>query len=232
MADRPWPPALRFSEVMLELRNQTRSGGQSFSGIEPIVVSPTGRWIGAMTVPIADRRHGRPEHQDAVLAWRWMKSGGRAATILVPAGDGRGPAHRLKLVPCRSRGVPHSDGSYFSDGSGYGQSYTGATLAEPAAMNATQIRINLPAGLEFLPGMRFSMLGGRLHEISDIVAWDGGTLWTVRIGPWTTAAWPAGTDLEFDRPVCRMRLASDDTGALSLSLNRFATPTIEFVEAL
>lgn len=230
MADRPWPPALRFSEVMLEPRSLTRSSGQSVSGSEQITVSPTARWVGTMTVPIADRRHGRPEHQDAVLAWRWMKAGGRASVILVPAKDGRGPAHRAGLVPC-SYVVPHSDGATFSDGSGYGQSFTGASLAEDVAMNATQIRIGLPAGLELLPGMRFSMPGGRLHEITDFVD-RAGTVWTVKIGPWTVAAWPAGTQLEFDQPVCRMRLASDETGALSLSLNRFATPTIEFVEAL
>lgn len=231
MADRPWPPALRFSEVLLEPRNLTRSGGQTLSGDEQIVVSPAARWAGTMTVPIADRRHGRPEHRDAVLAWRWMKSGGRAAAILVPAKDGRGPAQRAGIVPCGGS-ITHSDGSTFSDGSGYGQSYSGAYLLAPVVMNATQMRINLGLGLQLLPGMRFSMPGGRLHEIVDIVAWDGGTIWTVIVGPWTAADWPAGTPLEFERPVCRMRLASDEAGALSLSLNRFATPTIEFVEAL
>lgn len=230
MADRPWPPALRFSEVMLELRGLTRTGGQTFSGIEQVVGSPAARWVGTMTVPIADRRYGRPEHQDAVLAWRWMKAGGRASTILVPAKDGRGPAHRARIVPC-GYAVSHDDGAMFSDGSGFGQTFTGATLAEAASMNATQIRINLPAGLELLPGMRFSMPGGRLHEIVDLID-QAGTIWTVQAGPWTWAAWPAGTPLEFDQPLCRMRLASDEAGSLSLSLNRFSTPTIEFVEAL
>lgn len=231
MADRPWPPALRFSEVMLELRSLTRSGGQSISGSEQVVASPAARWVGTMTVPIADRRYGPKELQDAVLAWRWLKAGGRASVILVPAKDGRGPAHRAGIVYRGARGVPHSDGATFSDGAGYGQNYSGATLAEAVAMNATQIRINLPASLKLLPGMRFSLPGGRLHEIADLVD-RVGTIWTVKIGPWTVAAWPAGTALEFERPVCRMRMASDETGALSLSLNRFATPTIEFVEAL
>ena len=45
------------------------------------------------------------------------------------------------------------------------------------------------------------------------------------------ADYVAGTLLEFDRPICRMRPATDDTGALSLRMNRFATPSIEFVEA-
>jgi hypothetical protein len=133
-------------------------------------------------------------------------------------------------VPC-SYGVPHSDEGPFSDEALYGQGYSGASLAEPAAMNATQVRISLGLGLKILPGMRFSMSGGRLHEITDLIDWDGGNLWTVQIGPWTVADWPSGAALEFDRPVCRMRLAADDTGSLNLSLNRFATPTVEFVEA-
>lgn len=230
MADRPWPPALRFSEVMLEPRGASRSGGPSLSGQEQVVVSPAARWVGTMTVPIADRRYGPQNQQDAVLAWRWMKAGGRAAVILVPASDGRGPAHRAGIVPSGGS-IPFSDGARFSDGSGFSQGYSGATLADAVAMNATQIRISLGTGLRLLPGMRFSMPGGRLHEISDLVDWDGANLWTVRIGPWTVADWPAGTDLEFDKPVCRMRLASDESGSLNLSLNRFATPTIEFVEA-
>lgn len=231
MADRLWPPALRFSEVMLELRGLSRSGGQSLYGQEQIVASPAARWVGSMTVPVADRSYGPKDRQDAVLAWRHMKSGGRASVILVPASDGRGPAHRGRAVPC-SYTVPHSDKSTFSDGSGYSQSFTAGVLAAPAAMNATELLITIGNNLRLLPGMRFSMPGGRLHEISDIIAWDGGVTWAIRISPWTTAAWPAGTALDFDRPVCRMRLASDDTGSLSLSLNRFATPTIEFVEAL
>ncbi|KQT08533.1 hypothetical protein ASG40_11685 [Methylobacterium sp. Leaf399] len=159
-----------------------------------------------------------------------MKAGGRAAVILVPACDGRGPSNRAGLV-APGNGIPHSDGTLHSDGTGYAQSYSGATLTDAVPMNATQIRISLAVGLRLLPGMRFSMSGGRLHEIADLVAWDGAGIWTVRIGPWTAAAWPAGTALEFEKPVCRMRLASDESGALSLSLNRFATPTIEFVEA-
>lgn len=230
MADRPWPPALRWTEAAFQIVNTTRSGGQSFQGQEQVIASPAGRWKASLIIPIADRRHGRQDRQDAVLAFRWVTSGGRAAIILVPARDGRGPAHRAGIVPC-GYGVPHSDGATFSDGAGYGQSFSGATLAAAAALNATEIQISLPAGLSLLPGMRFSMPDGRLHEIGDVLAWDGGTLWTIRIGPWLRAAYGAGTPLEFDRPVCRMRLASDEAGALSLSLNRFGTPTIEFVEA-
>ncbi|KMO34705.1 hypothetical protein [Methylobacterium aquaticum] len=230
MADRPWPPSLRFASILFEPVSTSRSGGQSFTGAEQVIVSPTARWKASVTIPIADRRYGPIERQNMVLAYRWVKAGGRASVIIVPHQDGRGPAHQAGIVPC-SGAVPHSDGATFSDGSGYAQSFTGATLAAPAALNATQISLNVPAGLAPLPGMRFSTPDNRLHQIDDLLGFDGGSTWTVRIGPWLRAVYPVGTVMDFDNPRCRMRLASDDTGQLSLSLNKFGTPSIEFNEA-
>ncbi|WP_420604470.1 hypothetical protein [Methylobacterium sp.] len=215
---------------MFQIVGQTRSGGQSIEGQEPIVVSPSGRWKAAVTIPITDRRYGPQERQDAVLAFRWLVNGGRAATILVPHRDGRGPAHRARIIPCGGS-VPHSDGTPHSDGAGYGQEFTGAVLDGVAAMNATQITLSLSAGLVILPGMRFSMPDGRMHEVADVVAFNGATLWTIIIGPWLRADYPAGTRLNFDRTVCLMRLATDESTALSLLQNKFSTPSLEFVEA-
>lgn len=227
MADRAWPPALRFSEAVFQIVGASRSGGQSIAGQEQVIVSPTGRWRASVTIPIADRRHG--EDRDQVLAYRALVAGGRATTILVPVRDGRGPAHRAGIVPCNGL-VRYGDGATFSDGSGFAQVYSSAVLAADATLNATQVAVTLGAGLQLLPGMRFSLPDGRLHEVGDITAFDG-TVWAVTLAPWLRAAYPAGTALEFERAVCRMRPATDETGALSLRLNRLAAPTIEFVEA-
>lgn len=40
-------------------------------------------------------------------------------------------------------GISHSDGSYFSDGSGYSQATVFGTFAEAAALNAGQIKVNI-----------------------------------------------------------------------------------------
>ncbi|MBD8902790.1 hypothetical protein [Methylobacterium bullatum] len=215
---------------MFQILGSSRSGGQTISGQEQVVISPAGRWKATVTIPITDRRYGPLERQDAVLAFRWIVSGGRAATIMVPHRDGRGPAHRARIVPCGGS-VPHSDGTPHSDDTEYAQEFTGAVLNAVAAMNATQITVTLATGLRMLPGMRFSLPDGRMHEIADIVGFNGANLWTVIIGPWLRADYPAGTPLNFDRAVCRMRLATDEGAALSLSLNRFGTPSLEFVEA-
>lgn len=230
MADRPWPPGLRFSSAAFEPVNTSRSGGQSFSGAEQVLVSPTARWKASVTIPIADRRYGPIERQNLVLAYRSMKAGGRASVIVVPCQEGRGPAHQAGIVPCAG-GVPHSDDSFFSDGTGYQQGYSSAALAADAALNATQIAVRLGSGLIPLSGMRFSTPDNRLHEIVEVVGWDGGTIWTLTIGPWLRSAYSAGTELDFDNPRCRMRVASDETGQLSLSMNKTGSPNIEFVEA-
>ena len=230
MADRSWPPGLIFSDLAFWIAAPTRTGGQSLDGSEQVVVSPSARWKASGTIPIADRRHGPVERQNAVLAYRSLVRGGRAATIIVPCREGRGPAHQAGIVPCRS-GAPFSDDATFSDDSRFAQTFTGAALAEAAVLNAVRIAITLPAGLSPLPGMRFSTPDHRLHEVDDILSFDGATRWVVTVAPWLRAAYPAGTALDFDAPRCRMRLASDETGQLSLSLNRFARPSIEFVEA-
>jgi hypothetical protein len=216
---------------MFEPVGTSRSGGQSFTGAEQILVSPTARWRASVTIPIADRRHGPAERQNLVLAYRSMRAGGRASVIIVPCQDGRGPAHRAGIVPCGIAGVPHSDGAPFSDGTGHHQAYTGAVLAADAPLNATQIALTIPAGLTPLPGMRFSPPDNRLHQIDDVLGLESGATWIVRIGPWLRAAYPAGTIMDFDFPRCRMRMASDDTGQLNLSMNKFGSPSIEFDEA-
>ena len=129
------------------------------------------------------------------------------------------------------RGERHADHAPFADGSGYGQVFTGARLLGDVATNATRMQLGVPVGFELLRGMRFSMPDGRLHEIDDILGNDGTGAWTIGFAPWLRADYPAGAAVEFDRPVCRMRLAADDGATLSLRLNRFATPTIAFVEA-
>ncbi|MNL55779.1 hypothetical protein D3C87_1792130 [compost metagenome] len=42
----------------------------------------------------------------------------------------------------------------------------------------------------------------------------------------------AGTELNFTRPVCRMRLATDDAMQIDLDLNRRGFPSLDFVEDL
>lgn len=224
MADIVIPPQLGVASVEWTPRHTSRSGGVSLTGAEQVVQSPAWRWSATLGFQVSPM-----DGNQSALIYRSLIRRGRAATVLVPEVDTRGPAQYAGLV-IPDRGVRHADGASFSDGSGYAQSFTGAKLAGNAALNATQILIGLGVGFVLLPGMRFSTPDYRMHEIDEILGVDG-TTWTVRIAPWLRASYPADTPLNFDRPTCRMRLASDDTGALTITNRALSTPSIAFVEA-
>lgn len=218
-------PYLGVQSIGWMLRSTSRSGGVSLSAQEQVIVAPNGRWSATVVFNVFSGIE-----DPAALAYRSLIRRGRGAIVIVPETDTRGPLQWAGIEIPR-RGVLHSDGSSFSDGAGYGQNYTGATLAAAATMNATLIQIRLGGGLILIPGMRFSTPDDRMHEIDDVVAQDG-DIWTVRVLPWLRADYDAGTALNFDAPRCRMRLASDDTGGISISQRSLSTPTIDFSEAI
>lgn len=225
MADLIIPPILRARSVSWMLRNTTRGGGASTTGQEQVVASPTGRWTANVTFNVFSG-----DEDQAVLAYRALIRRGRAAVFAVPQYDDRGPAAYAGLgLP--AAGVSHSDESLFADGVGYAQGLASAALVDGVALNATEMRISLATGLLLVDGMRLGFPDNRLHEIDEVLAWDGGNVWTVRVAPWTRAAYSSGTEINFDNPLCRMRLATDDTGMLNVSSRSLSNPTIEFVEA-
>ncbi|KMO15767.1 hypothetical protein [Methylobacterium indicum] len=225
MADLIIPPVLEARSVAWMLRNTSRGGGASTTGQEQVVASPTGRWTASVTFNVFSGGEDA-----AVLAYRSLIRRGRSAVFAVPQYDDRGPGSYAGLSLPR-QGVPHSDDSPFADGFGYSQRLASASFAGPVALNATQMQIVIGTGLILTEGMRFSTPDHRLYEIDEVLGWDGGNHWAVSIAPWTRAAYATGTELNFDTPLCRMRLATDDTGMLSVSTRSLSNPTIEFVEA-
>jgi hypothetical protein len=78
-------------------------------------------------------------------------------------------------------------------------------------------------------GMHFSV-ADRLYRITRV---DGeSSLFDCQIWPSVREAFPAGMTLEFRRPLCRVRLASDDGMSLELDQHKRAEATVEFVEAI
>ncbi len=147
----------------------------------------------------------------------------------MPETDTRGPLQWAGLVP-PARGVRHADDTSFDDGTGYDQRFAGASLSAGAAVNATTLQIRLGSGLILIEGMRFSTPDDRMHEIDEVVS-RSGDVWTVRILPWLRAAYPADTALNFEAPRCRMRLATEETGALTIAQRALSNPTLDLTEA-
>lgn len=227
MADPLWLPSFsKFVSIQWSIENVSRSGGMSLLGSEQVVSSPSGRWKAALTLSVSAQAWNSPGE---VLLLRGLlaKLRGRARTIAVPYVDFRTPAHLAGIFIER---VPHSDGSGISDGSAYSQASVPVTLAASVAMNATLVTLLFPAGIQPLPGQCFTLPDGRMHQVADLIAFDGAA-WMVEISPWLRADYAAGAAADFDKPNCPMRLAKDDSGALTITRDIFATPSIEFVEA-
>lgn len=105
-----------------------------------------------------------------------------------------------------------------------------ATANASAAVGATSMSINVTSGGALKKGMHFSPVG-RLHRITKINS-TVGSVYGVNVWPKLREAVASGTALEFRRPTCRVRLASDDGMALRLELLRFGDPSVTFEEAL
>jgi hypothetical protein len=220
------PRSLGIASIGWQLANVSRGGGVTLSGQEQVVLSPAARWTASVTFNVFSGRESV-----AALVYRSIVRRGRAGSVLVPETDTRGPGQQAGLV-LKKRGIPHSDGTTFSDGTGYKSTLSVATLVGSGRLNATTLTIALSAPLTLSPGMRFSTPDYRLHEIDQVIGRDGAGNWQVSVLPWLRADYPAGTRLEFDEPCCRMRPATDQTGQLIIKQRSLSNPAVEFTEAV
>lgn len=231
MAPLNWPAVLvPSSEVWNPNAGASRGGGRSISNQEQVVAGPSGYVTASLTVSCNTKAK--------VLAMRGLLAAldGRAGTVLVgPVEVSRAPWF---VDPLTGGLVGPGQGArdaardpLFSE-----NPETSAVLdyrlATPATLNATTITVQRYHGGPILVG-QFLSIGNRLHVVADLPSGDGGIPGPVRVSvrPWLRADYSAGTAVEFGRPVCPMRLASDDTGAMQLDLSRFGTVTLDLVEA-
>lgn len=137
---------------------------------------------------------------------------------------------RHAIVAGYANGVPHSDGAFFDDLTGYAQSISTGTVTAAAAAGATSITVTMATGLRPDPGQFFSD-GDRLYKIktSTLVS---GTTYTLTFTPRLRQAIPADAEVSFDRLFCLMRIADDGALRTDLASLRYGELALEFVEAL
>lgn len=146
--------------------------------------------------------------RENIRRWRALEAQleGRGRTLVVPIYDG-------KRAPW-----PGSPG---------GTIEAETVTAVPAG--ATGLQILMTNIGDVSAGMHFSV-GHRLYRIKRV---DGDSaVLDVTIWPPVRFAIPAGTSLEFRRPLCMVRLADDRGMSLDLDGHKRAEPTVEFVEAI
>lgn len=177
---------------------------------------------------------GRQRQRVATLLWRAVRQvcDGGVNAIVVPRNDALMRPWPAGMAQGADP-IPHSDGSLFSDGSGYYQSIIDVVADTAADLRATSLDIKIIHCGELLGGESFSIphetMGWRLYEIATVV-YEDATHATITFMPPLREAVLAGVELEFDRPRCVMRLASPSSMNLSVAPWTFNSASVDFVE--
>lgn len=197
--------------------------------------------------------HGDDERHEYVNMLGARLNGGYRFINVPIVNDGIGP---FPMINGRRRpiikGIPHSDGSFFSDDSGYSQATVWAKLRSAAALNAGQLRIRIYGAARDLRWSDWFSIyhdqngdkskGWRAYRYweSDKTAEgtetvDGVSLaykdYTLAIAPPLREATAANTRIEFARPTCVMKFVEGFTVPFEYESWYQARPTLRFTEA-
>lgn len=216
-----WPCEILVPrDVSFDIAPRSLAGPASVSGATQVVSSDAGIWKATYASIVVNNR-------SAVLAHRAISAilEGRLGSILVPLCRGYQPVPAGAVAAGLYDQVPHGDDALFDDDTGYVGEVIDVVAAADVALRATAMAVTVNYAGDIQPGQHFS-LGERLYRIRTYDQETG----AMTFRPPLREAVLAGDRLEFDDPVCRMRLASDDGMDLQLSLRRFGTPTVQFIE--
>lgn len=209
---------------------------------------------GDVAVTLANCYIQAPE-EHRVINWlaAMLNTGSRFINVPVLT-DWTGPFPTLDRFPAPFvTGIPHSDGSMFSDGSGYSQATVWGKVTENAALHAGLIRMRVYGADRRLDWSEWFSIyhnqngdqsrGWRAYRFWEIYAEhdDGVEViegedvayqeYTLAITPALREATVSGTRVEFARPRFAAKFPVGFTLKWEVSGFWRANPTIEFVEA-
>lgn len=224
MATILWPRSvLKPKRDPFNIAPRTLAGPSSVSGVTQVSASDAGIWKATFADIIIKRGTA------SILAFRAIANllEGRMHPILVPRCCAYQPFDPdWKDLLNR---VPHSDTSPFSDGGLYRSRAIDIRLTSNIPLRGTTANIAIITAGQIQPGQDFSV-GERMYRIRT-VQMTGENTATITFRPPAREAVSAGTEMEFDRPVCRMRLATDAEMDLDLDLiAQWSFPTVNFIE--
>ncbi|RWP19266.1 MAG: hypothetical protein EOR00_09160 [Mesorhizobium sp.] len=219
-----WPiHRLRARDVAFDISPRSLAGPSSVSGYTQVTASDAGLWRATLGGIIVKSRA-------EVLAFRAIANllEGRLGNILIPLCRAYQPVPDGAVEAGLYEDVPHSDDALFDDDTGYVGTVIDVVAAAPAAVRAVSMTVTVNYAGDIEPGQHFSLGSGRLYRVRTFDA-DTGAM-TFR--PPLREAVAAGDAMNFDDPVLLCRLAEDSGMNLELSLRRFGSPTVSFIEAL
>lgn len=211
--------AVQFWPVGMSIEPQ-----ESISGTETIVPTMRGRWMA--TCSFAIRREAAQLQWQAFLA----QMEGMVGTTLVPARYRWRPRDRdgHHLAFCD---VANLRGAQTWDHFGFASTDVDRVVVAAAApLRATEIDVTLNDTTGLRPGQFFS-IGERLHRVQAYWQPAPGAH-RLMFQPPLRAAVAAGTRVEIEKPVCKMRFTTESEGVFDQSLDVLPVVQVNFQEAI
>jgi len=195
---------------------------------------------GIVTANYEDCKIKDPEHYEYVN-WLGARLNGGFRFINVPIiTDWFGPFPKIGRLPTPIvSGIPHSDGSYFDDGSGYSQATVYGEITEAAPLNAGIIKMRVyglsrPLRWSDWFSIYHPMKGWRAYrywEVLDRTDGSGFADYTLALAPPLREAVTVGTRVEFARPRFVAKFKADFTLPSVVEAFFVTEQAIQFVEA-
>lgn len=206
------------------LEGMSLEPARSVSGVETVTPTMRGRWMATCNIVM--------KGEAATLEWQAFlaQMEGRVGTTLVPVHSRHRPKDRDgHFTPfCDTAGL--ADGQLWEHFGFEVAPIPRMTVSASAPLRATQIDVTIIDTTGIRPGQFFS-IGERLYRVQ--AHWQpSATVTRLMFQPPLRAAVTAGTAVEIDRPVCRMRFASEGEGVFDQSLAVLPGAAVNFMEAI
>lgn len=221
-----WPlNTLYPTEISLELMWNTRGGGAGLNGIEQIVSPLSALWSMSITLNVGT--------EEWLRGYRALKAEmkGRFGWIRFPLFD----PHRVRRADAGwddSAPIPFSDGTFFSDGSGFASPDITTTVAVAGEIGDEEVAFVVDPTLNDALGTgHYLSINDYLHLVVRPLEKAGDNR-IYKIAPPLRADIASADEVKIGRPTMLCRLADDKSGSVSLKYGRFGEPHLDFVEVL
>lgn len=218
-----WPDTLKIVDrADPHLAFNTRSGGVSLGGTEQIISPLSERWEWSISTPIRNVETAR--------ALRGVKTRlqGRFNYLLIRLCDQYRITRRdVDAFYAGGSPVSHSDGSFFSDGSGYALAEPISPVVTAAAKNSTGLTVRASdlAG-SISAGVFFSVD----YYLYHVDSWElVGDNYVLEISPPLREAVAVDAEADFSA-LSLWQLGTDDAGTTDLRSGRFGLARLSLVE--
>lgn len=219
-----WPASLRIAGRSMPLLERfTRSAGPGWSGQEQILSALGERWTYRIDVPIHDAPSARSLR--TILA----RLRGRYNYLRIAIHDAYGTSRAAVGAWSALDVVPHSDGAFFGDGSGYALSEPATSVLADAAEGERRLVVDAGAlGDDGLVAGVFFSVDDWLYMVTGVD--PSGADAIISFEPALRDDVIAGSEARFSARGL-FRLASDTEGDAFLASGRLGTVGLSLIEA-